>query len=54
MQDRKLPSHTSHINLTGVGAGEAVMEATRTEISVKRLTMMRSHGLRDDRGAEIY
>ena len=54
MQDRKLPSHTSHMNLTGEGAGEAVMEATRTEISVKRLTMMRSHGLRDDRWAEIY
>ena len=55
MQDRKLPSHTSHMNLTGDGAGEAVREASRTEISV-RLTraMLRSHGLRGGRGAEIY
>ena len=43
MQDRKLPSHTSHMNLTGEGAGEAVMEATSTNISVKRLTIMRGH-----------
>ena len=35
MQDRKLPSHTSHMNLTGDGAGEAVTEASRTEIRVR-------------------
>ena len=37
MQDRKLPSHTSHMNLTG--AGEAVTEASRTEIRVTRCIM---------------
>ena len=35
MQDKKLPSHTSHMNLTGEGAGEAVREASRHEIRAR-------------------
>ena len=43
MQDRKLPSHTSHMNLTGDGAGVAVREASRTEISVRLTRAMLGH-----------
>ena len=43
MQDRKLPSHTSHMNLTGEGAGEAVMEASRTEIRPRLTRRIMGH-----------
>ena len=46
MQDRKLPSHTSHMNLTGDGAGEAVTEASRTEIRVRLTRRIMGHELR--------
>ena len=45
MQDRKLPSHTSHMNLTGAGAGDAVTEASRTEIRVRLTRCIMGHKL---------
>ena len=43
MQDRKLPSHTSHMNLTGAGAGDAVTVASRTEIRVRLTRCIMGH-----------